>query len=226
MSYPAIKISISRLARVSPTQLRTMDAAAMGLPAPVEPARPATRHIEIDDLPNAAQAALISISFDPVCKAVTARLKSSTVRYGAQDFRLLRELGLAEIEPDMIYHCLTSDGKDYACLVARRIAKTLGLHAIWHVGEERYGHSTCHCTCGWSTRLYSGRAQASRDHNHRIARHLAEASGAVRPMEALHHAMDEIGKKFGGVDERNCRQLRPAGKLALHTQHPLGQADY
>ena len=199
-NLPAIKISISRLARMSPAQLRAMDAAAMGLPVPARPVpvKPAPRHIEIDDIPNAAQAALISISFDPVCKAVTTKLKSSTVRFGATEFSLLRDLNLAERKPSSIYHRLTADGKGYACLVARKIAKTLGLHEIWHEGEERYGHSTAYCTCGWSTRLYSGRASAARDHHHRIQRHLAEAAGAAGPMAALDTALNRINQKFGG----------------------------
>lgn len=203
MSYPAIKISISRLARMSPAQLRAMDAAAMGLPAPVEPvkpARPALRHIEIDDIPNAAQAALVSMSFDNLCKAVSARLKSSTIRFGLREFTLLRELGLAERKPDSIYHRLTSDGKGYAVLVARQIAKTLGLHEIWTEPNERFGHCTVHCTCGWSDRLYSSKLSASRDHNNRIARHLGRAAGTWKEpgTQALDRAIQSIGERFGG----------------------------
>lgn len=202
-NYPAIKISISQLANMSDAQRRAMDRAAMGLPpepAPAKPARPAPRHIEIDDIPNAAQAALVSISFDPISKAVTARLKKSSVVFGRQEFTLLRELGLAARKTDTIYHRLTDDGKGYAVLIAKRIAQELGLHEIWHEGAERYGHSTAHCTCGYSTRLYSGRAGAARDHNHRIARHLAEASGAARPgFVALGDAIQKITDKFGGT---------------------------
>ena len=82
---------------MSDAQIRAMDAAAMGLPAeaiPAKPVRPAPRHIEIDDIPNAAQAALVSISFHPICRAVSEKLKQSTVRFGRAEFTLLRELGL------------------------------------------------------------------------------------------------------------------------------------
>lgn len=199
-NYPAIKISISQLARMSDAQIRAMDRAAMGLPPDPVPVKRKPVHIEIDDLPNAVQAALVSISFDPICKAVSARLKSSTVKYGAYQFRLLRDLGLAEFKPNTLYHRLTSDGKGYAILCARRIAKELGLHETWSEPGQRYGHCTVFCTCGWSTRLYSGKGSAARDHNFRIERHLAEAAGAIRPsgMIALGKAIAEVKDKIGG----------------------------
>jgi hypothetical protein len=62
MSYPAIAISISKLASLSDAQRRELDDIAMGRAPQIKPARPAI-HIEIDDIPNAAQAALVSMSF-------------------------------------------------------------------------------------------------------------------------------------------------------------------
>jgi hypothetical protein len=147
----AIHISISKLSRMSDAQLRELDRIAMGgAPAPAKP----LPHIEIDDIPNAAQAALVSMSFDAVAKAVTKALKNSTVRFGARDFALLRSLGLAERQPDTIWHRLTDDGKGYARMVARRIAKEMGLHSI-HTEIRSFKHEIAHCSCGWQRSLYS-----------------------------------------------------------------------
>jgi len=177
-NYPAIRISVSKLARMSDAQIRAMDAAAMGLPAPAKPIKPASRHIEIEDLPNAAQAALVSISYHPICRAVSEKLKQSTVRFGRTEFTLLRELGLAERKEDSIYHRLTDDGRGYAVLVGQRIAKEIGLHVTW-TESISYKYEITHCTCGVSFRLYSGKLSSARAVNERIQRHLAEAAGAA-----------------------------------------------
>jgi hypothetical protein len=195
-NYPAIQISIGRLARMSDAQRRALDDQVMGrAPAPKKP----PVHIEIDDIPNAAKAALVSMSFDAVAKAVTERLKQSTVRFGRAEFALLRELGLAERKPDSIYHKLTPDGMGYARIIARRIAKELGLHAI-HTEIISFKHEIAHCSCGWQRSLYSGQ-QCQRDRHYGfIQQHLAEAAGAPKrqmPREALDRAVAEIGKKFG-----------------------------
>jgi hypothetical protein len=196
-NYPAIQISISRLARMSDAQLRELDRIAMGgAPAPARP----LPHIEIDDIPNAAQAALISMSFDAVAKAVTKALKNSTVRFGRQEFALLRSLGLAERQPDTIWHRLTDDGKGYARIVARRIAKEIGLHSIY-TEIRSFKHEIAHCSCGWSRSLYSGQQCQRERHFDFIQQHLAEAAGAPKRQiksEALDRAVAEVGKKFGG----------------------------
>lgn len=139
------------------------------------------RSIDIRTIPPAAQAALISISGHPLCITMTRKLRASTMRFNGHDFDILRRLGLAQRGEGDRWHRLTDDGKAYAHQVAAQIATEMGLHEIWTgTGASRYFRSV-HCTCGWSTRLYSERFDAGQDHHHRIARHLAEAAKATRP---------------------------------------------
>lgn len=175
MSYPAIKISIGKLASMSDAQLRDLDDIAMGRAKPAAPVKRKV-HIDIDDIPNAAQAALVSMSFDVISKEVTKALKHSTVRYGARDFTLLRELGLAERQPGTIFHRLSDEGKGWAFIVAQRIAKELGLHVIW-TDVRSFKYEIAHCSCGWMRRLYSGQSCQRNHHHDLIQRHLAEAAG-------------------------------------------------
>jgi hypothetical protein len=197
MSLPEIRISIKRLAFMSEAQLRALDDRAMGKPpAPVKP----KLHIEIDDIPNAAKAALVSMSFEVVAKAVTERLKASTVRFGRTEFTLLRELGLCERQKDTIYHRLTEDGKGYARIIAGRISRELGMHVI--TTEIRsFKHEVAHCSCGWMRSLYSGQSCQRDRHIDAIAQHLAEAAGAPRktyPDEALKRAIAAMDETFRG----------------------------
>lgn len=140
------------------------------------------RQIDIRTIPPASQAALISISDHELCQVMTTKLKASTVRFNVHDFAVLRDLRLVERAEGNRWHVLMPDGKAYAHQVAQQIANEMGLHVIWTAaGASRY-FRTVHCTCGWSTRLYSERFDANADHRHRIARHLAEAAGATRPL--------------------------------------------
>lgn len=196
-NYPAIQISIGRLSRMSDAQRRALDDKAMGrAPATVKP----PFHIEIDDIPNAAQAALVSMSFDVVAKAVTERLKQSTVRFGRNEFTLLRELGLCERQPNTIWHRLTDDGKGYARIIAGRISRELGMHVIW-TEIISFKHEFAHCSCGWRRSLHSGQSCQRDRHIDSIAQHLAEAAGAPRKTyndEALKRAIAAMDETFGG----------------------------
>lgn len=140
------------------------------------------RTIDIRTIPPAAQAAFISLSPHPLCQTMTQVLRSSSVRFNVHDFAVLRQLGLVERGEGNRWHRLTEDGKAYAHQVAQQIATEMGLHKIWTASGGSKFYRTVHCTCGWTTRLYSERFDAGKDHQHRIARHLAEAAGATRPV--------------------------------------------
>lgn len=137
------------------------------------------RTIDIRTIPPAAQAAFISLSLHPLCQTMTQVLRSSSVRFNVHDFAVLRQIGLVERAEGNRWHRLTEDGKAYAHQVAQQIATEMGLHKIWTASGGAKFYRTVHCTCGWTTRLYSERFDAGKDHQHRIARHLAEASGAI-----------------------------------------------
>jgi hypothetical protein len=139
--------------------------------------KPDTAGIDTAALPAASQLALISISGHPLCRIVTARMRASTIRFNASDFDCLRALHLAERGEGDRWHRLTDAGKACAIGTARRIALELGLHETWATGSIH--HHTVHCTCGWSTRLYSRKTSAYGDHAERVTRHLAEAAKAV-----------------------------------------------
>lgn len=136
--------------------------------------------IPIDQIPASAQFALVSISSHPVAKAVTAKLRHSTIRYNITDFDYLRHVGLAERGEGQRWHVLTDEGRYYARAVATSIARTLGMHEVWYAGES-YGHRSAHCTCGWSSRLYSPKDSAARDFNGRVLEHLAQVAASQRP---------------------------------------------
>lgn len=138
------------------------------------------RSIDIRTIPTASQAALISISSHDLCVTMTRRLKASTVRFNVHDFAVLRDLGLVERAEGNRWHVLTLDGKAYAHQVAQQIANEIGLHVTWTGGGASRFYRTTYCTCGWTTRLYSQRYDAGHEYRDRVARHLAEASGATR----------------------------------------------
>lgn len=139
---------------------------------------PAT--IDVSKLTADSQLALISISGHPACQVMTKRMRQSTLRFNVYDFAVLQDLRLAERAPGARWHTLTPDGRHYAPIVAQRIAIETGIHAIYCTGSN-INYRTSHCTCGWSTRLYSRKFNESVNHEARIARHLAEAADAIRP---------------------------------------------
>jgi hypothetical protein len=114
---------------------------------------------------------------------VTKALKKSSVRYGAREFTLLRELGLCERQPDTIFHRLTDDGKGWASRVALRIAKELGIHETYS-DIRSYKYQITHCTCGARWRLYSGKLSEARWHHERVQKHLNEVASGKGKTEA------------------------------------------
>lgn len=138
-------------------------------------------NIDLKKITADSKLALISISGHAVCRIMTEKMRQSTLRFNVYDFAILRELRLAERGEGARWHTLTPDGKYYAPAVARQIAIETGTHAIYHSSTSLFNATSC-CTCGWSTRLYSGKFSAARDHNARVARHLAEAADASRPI--------------------------------------------
>lgn len=175
MSQPAkaYRLSTWQVLNLPAEELRRLETEG---PKPAHiPAR-----IDIRTIPPASQFAMISISGHPLCVAMTTKLRASTARFNVHDFAVLRQLGLVQRIEGLHRHRLTDDGKAYAHQVAIQIAQEMGVHEIWSSGSNNYFRTT-HCTCGWSTRLYSRRFDAGTDHSERIARHLSEAAQATRP---------------------------------------------
>lgn len=145
-----------------------------------KPAHVPAKEIDLTKITSDSKLALISISGHPICRVMTEKMRQSTLRFNLYDFAMLRDLGLAERAPGARWHNLTDDGRYYAPIVARQIAIETGIHAIYSSGTNIH-YRTTHCTCGWSTRLYSRKFSESVNHEGRVARHLAEVADAMRP---------------------------------------------
>lgn len=75
------------------------------------------------DFSPSQQLALVTLrDRDPLAQAVARTLRSSTVRAGADDYRTLRDLKLAEWD-DAFQHRLTNLGTLIAGIVARELAR-------------------------------------------------------------------------------------------------------
>lgn len=175
MSQPAkaYRISTWELLHLPAEELRRLEREGRK-PKPIVPT------IDISKITAASQLALISISGHPICDVMTRQMRSSTARFNVHDFAVLRDLDLAQRAHRGGWHRLTDAGKHYAPIVAQRIAIEAGIHAIYSTGRNIH-YRTTHCTCGWSTRLYSTRFSAGTDHEHRVIRHLAQVADAMRP---------------------------------------------
>lgn len=84
-------------------------------------------------------------------------------------------------------------------MIARRIAREIGLHAI-HTEIISFKHEIAHCSCGWQRALYSGQQCQRERHHDFIQQHLAEAAGASPKTytdEALNRAIAAMDETFG-----------------------------
>lgn len=168
-----IAISITKLSRMS-----TAERAALDNPHLQQPAR-AIVTVPVTSLAASTQAALVSMSSHPVAKAVTLRLRQSTVRYNVFDFTTLRQFGLAERDRDTPFHRLTDEGRGYALGCAKLIAKDLGIHEIW-ISETSRHDRTAHCTCGWSAHVYSRHLSNHATFAGKVQKHLAEVAHGTK----------------------------------------------
>ena len=175
MSQPlkAYRLSTWEVLHLPAEELRRLEIEGRK-PKPIVPA------IDLSTITADSQLALISISGHPICRVMTEKMRQSTLRFNVHDFAVLRDLRLAERAHRGGWHVLTETGKHYAPIVAQRIAIETGIHTIYSSGRNIH-YRTSHCTCGWSTRLYTDRFGAGTDHEHRVARHLAQAADAMRP---------------------------------------------
>jgi hypothetical protein len=85
-----------------------------------------------EQLTPSQQAAMLTLRRRcPLSRAVLVRLRRSTVRAGAADYRVLEDLSLAERGPDG-WHVLTGPGNLIAGGLARRLAREFSVpsHAV------------------------------------------------------------------------------------------------